>query len=236
MFLTTSERIKNTAEYAKIKTVLDRMDRANLIWLGRGQCIGMSDVICTALHQVGIKSKMVECQIVVTNNNVAPSESVSIGYDNSAQDGQIDTHVVVITDTDIPMVIDASISYLLPAAKSILVDEVVDEPNRIFCNVKSGGFELTYQKRLTNKVIFEHQRSILERIETDKNIFKNLGFLRTLVAIALVVSSLNALRGFYDFYYRYLDDASLIGISATEAILERLTSLEQTVKQIDNKK
>jgi hypothetical protein len=235
MFLTTSERIKNTSDYIKIKSVIDRMDRANLIWLGRGQCIGMSDVICTALHQVGIKSKMVECQVIITNNNIQPPESVSIGYENSAAEGQIDTHVVVVTDTDIPMIIDASISYLLPSNKSILVDEVVDQSNRVFCNVSAGGFDLTYQKRLANKVIFEHQRSILERIETDRNIFQNLGFLKTLVIVALAVSSINALRGFYDFYARYYHDESLIGISATEAIVERLTALENTVKETNKR-
>ena len=231
MFLTTSDRIKNTDDYAKIKRVIDRMDRANLIWLGRGQCIGMSDVICTALHQVGIKSRMVECQVIVTNNNVNPAESVSIGYDNSAQQGQIDTHVVCVTDTDIPMIIDASISYLLPASKAILVDELVDLPNRIFCNVSSAGFDLTYQYRQTNKVIFEHQRSILERIETDRTIFKNLNFLKTLVIVALVVSAINAMRGLYDFYHRYFNENSLVGVSANEEIIDRLSRLEQIINQ-----
>jgi hypothetical protein len=232
MFLTTSERIKNTEDYKKIKSVLDRMDRTSLIWIGRGQCLSMSDVICTALHQVGIKSKMVECQVVVTNNNISPSESVTVGFDTSNQPGQIDTHVVCITDTQIPMVIDASISYLLPEQKKIVIEEVVSENNRIFCDVQSSGFHLTYQQKTTNKVVFEHQRSILERIQTDNTIFSNLKYLKILVAVALTVSSINAMRGFYDFYQKYYSSESLIGVSVNEEVLQKLNQIE---KKLENK-
>jgi hypothetical protein len=232
MFLTKSDRIKNTKDYKKIQEVLERMDRTSMIWIGRGQCISMSDVICTALFQVGIKAKMIECQLVITNNNINPSQSVSIGYDNSLQDGQIDTHVVCITDTEIPMIIDASISYLLPENKKILIEEIQNLNNRIFCDVDQQGYHLTYQQKTNNKVIFEHQRSILERIETDNKIFKNLVWLKIFVSVAIVISLLNASRGFYDFYYRYISDEKLVGISANETILERLEKIERKIKEI----
>jgi hypothetical protein len=235
MFLTASERIKNTSDYKKIKEVLERMDRTNMIWIGRGQCISMSDVICTALFQAGIKSRMLECQVVITNNNINPSQSVSVGYDSSYQEGQIDTHVVCVTETEIPMIIDASISYLLPENKKILIEEISNLNNRIICDVKKDGFELTYQQKTTNKVIFEHQRSILERIQTDNKIFKNLGILKILVILALSISAVNASRGLYDFYYRYISDEKLVGISANETILERLEVLEQKIKKLNTK-
>jgi hypothetical protein len=230
MLFTTSEKIKNTIEYKKIQEIIERMDRTNLIWLGRGQCISMSDVICAALFQAGIKSKMVECQVFVTNENVNPSQSVSVGYDNSLQSGQIDTHVVVVTDTETPIIIDASLSYLLPDGKNILVDEVVNLPNRVFCDVKKDGFSLTYQQKTSNKVIFEHQKSIIERIETDRQIFKNLKYLKIFIIIALVLGSLNFLRGSYDFYQVYYNDNSLRGISGTKEITDRLEIIEETLK------
>lgn len=231
MFLTTSERIKNTSDYKKIKEVLDRMERTNLIWLGRGQCISMSDVICAALFQAGIKSKMTECQVVITNKNIEPHQSVSVGYDSSIQPGQIDTHVVCITETEIPMVIDASISYLLPEKKKIIIEEVVNLSNRIFCDIKHEGFELTYQQKTTNKVIFEHQRSILERIQTDNKIFKNLGFLKLLVILALTISTINATRGFYDFYQKYVDENSFIGPDFNQQVLDRIQKIEEKINK-----
>ncbi len=236
MFLTTSEKIKNTSDYRKIKEVLERMDRTSMIWLGRGQCISMSDVICAALFQVGIKARMVECQVVITNNNINPPESVSVGFDASHGNGQIDTHVVCITDTDIPMVIDASISYLLPERKKILVEEVIQDTNRVFCNVSSDGFSLTYQQKTTNKVIFEHQKSILERIETDRKIFSNLSLLKILIIVALSISLINAIRGFYDYYQKFYSENNLVGVSANEKILERLETLEDLIKLPQDKR
>jgi hypothetical protein len=232
MILTTSEKIKLTKEYKQIVEVLERMDRTSLLWLGRGHCISMSDVICTALFQKGIKAKMVECQAVITNNNVSPPQTVSIGFDESSQSDQIDTHVICVTETEPPIFIDASISYLLPDNKRIVVDEVMNFSYRIFSNIKTEGFELTYQQKTTNKVIFEHQKSILERIETDRKIFNNLNFLKICVALALLVGVVNSSRGFYDFYQKYYSSDNLIGVSATELILERLNSLENKIKNL----
>lgn len=59
----------------------------------------MGDIISAALFQVGIKSKLVECQTIVTNHSVTPSQSVSIGYDSATPNyGEIDTHVVCHND------------------------------------------------------------------------------------------------------------------------------------------
>jgi hypothetical protein len=232
MILTTSQKVKNTKEYKQIVEILERMERTSLIWIGRGQCISMSDVICTALFQKGIKAKMLECQAVITNNNVNPPESISIGFDNSTVNNQIDTHVICVTETEIPMFIDASISYLLPENKKIVVDEVLNLPNRVFSNITVDGFDLTYQQKTTNKVIFEHQKSILERIETDRKIFNNLNFLKIFVSLALLVGVVNSSRGFYDFYQKYYSSDNLIGVSATELILERLNSLENKIKNL----
>jgi hypothetical protein len=232
MILTTNEIIKKTPEYAKILEVIDRMERTSLLWFGRGQCISMCDILVTALFQAGIKAKMVECQVIVTNKNIDPPQSVSIGYDTNLSLGQIDTHMICITDTDIPMIIDASISYLLPDDKKIMIDQVVDLPNRVFCDIKQDGFELIYQQKLNPKVAFEHQRSILERIRTDNHIFSNLKWLKILVISALAVSLLNATRGAYDFYQKYFIEDNLIGISANQTILERLDDIEKKIKQI----
>jgi hypothetical protein len=234
MILTSSDEIKNTKDYLAIVEVIERMDRTNVLWLGRGQCISMSDILCAALFQVGIKAKMVECQAVITNHNVVPSESVTIGYDGSNQPGQIDTHVVCVTQTEIPMIIDASISFLLPSDKKILVDKIIDADNRVFYNTKCDGFDLTYQQKTTNKIGFEHQRSIIDRIETDNRIFKNMNWLKTLIIISLSISTVNALRGAYDFYNVYFTKNSW-GPQALEKLDSRLDTIEGILHEPEKK-
>jgi hypothetical protein len=230
MFLTSSEKIKSTTDYKKIVEVITRLERSNVIWLGRGQCISMADIISTALHQVGISTKLVECQTVVTNRSIVPPQSVSIGFDSSSPaHGEIDTHIVCVTMTEIPMIIDASISHILPN-NSVIVDEVVSEPNRIFVNIDYQDFLITYQQKDTNKVVHHYQKSILERIETDHQIFNNLGVLKKIVLVALLISALNGTRGFYDFYQQYHNSDSLIGLAGITKILDRLDRLEQKIK------
>ena len=231
MFLTSSEKIKNTEDYKKTIEVISRLERSNVIWLGRGQCISMGDIISAALFQVGIKTKLVECQTVVTNHNVTPPQSVSIGYDSTAPNhGEIDTHVVCITLTDIPMLIDASISHLLPN-NGVVVDEVVAENSRVFANVSANGFMITYQQKANNKVVHQYQKSILDRIKTDQSIFSNLSILKKIVVLALAISVVNGARGFYDFYQQYYNENSMIGVHGISAIADRLDKIEKKLPQ-----
>jgi hypothetical protein len=230
MFLTSSEKIKSTADYKKIVEVISRLERSNVIWLGRGQCISMGDIISSALLQVGISSKLVECQTVITNCSIDPPQSVSVGFDTSSPaHGEIDTHIVCVTMTEIPMVIDASISHILPN-NSVIVDEVISTTNRIFANISYQDFLITYQQKDNNKVVHHYQKSILERIETDRQIFDNLGILKKIVLVALLISALNGTRGFYDFYQQYYNEDSLIGLAGITKIIDRLDKLEQKIK------
>jgi hypothetical protein len=232
MLLTTSELIKNTSEYKKISEVINRMNTTGTLWMGRGHCISMSDIVQTALSQIGIKSRIVECQLLITDNSGSPPNISPVGYDGIINAGEIDTHVVCITETVIPMVIDASIGHRLPADKNVVVDQVVILDKNVFCDVQVDGIRLTYQQKKNPKLPLQHETSIINRIETDKSIFKNLNFLKILIVIALVVSSLNAARGFYDYYQRYYDDDILIGISATEQLIERLDRVEKMLKPV----
>jgi hypothetical protein len=230
MFLTTSERIKNTVDYKKIVDIINRMYITNTLWLGRGQCISMSDIISTALLQVGIKCRIVECQLVIANHALSPQTISPVGYDSMCNDGEIDTHVVVITETEIPMMIDASMGHRLPPDKNVVVDEIAMLSNNIFCDIEKDGIRLTYQQKKNQKIPFQHQISIIERIKTDKKLFDNLSSLKVLVIIALTISLLNASRGFYDFYQKYYNDESLIGKAGNEAVLERLERVEELLK------
>jgi hypothetical protein len=230
MLFTTSERIKKTDDYKKIVGVLERMNLTGVIWMAQGQCISMSDVLCTSLIQVGIKCRMIECQLSIMDNNTNPPNHTLVGFDGYLGPGQIDTHVVCVTDTEIPMIIDASISHMLPNDKKIIVDELQSLQNRIFCNVEKQNIKLTYQQKTNNKILFEHQKSILDRIQTDKKIFNSISVLKYLIILALCISTLNAGRGFYDFYSRYVDDNKLVGVSANQEIIDRLIVLENKLK------
>ena len=234
MFFTSSSKIKQTEDYKKITEIITKLDTAGIIWMGRGQCISMSEIIRTALTQAGIKSKMVECQLMISDNSSGNKFFSTIGYDGLYNPGEIDTHIVCVTETDIPMVIDASVSHRLNNENKIVVDEIQQHPNGIFCDCELDGVRLTYQQKSNPKVAFQYQASIIDRIETDKRVFKSIDFLKILVVVALVISALNAGRGFFDFYERYYNDQNLIGPSGVKALKDRLERIESLIIENEN--
>lgn len=235
MFFTTSEKLKTTKEYQSVVAVVSKLDQSGVMWLGRGHCISMAEIIRTALTEVGIKTRILECQMLLMNNTTDPPFISTVGYDGICNPGEIDTHVVCITDTPVPMLIDASIGHRLPDDVRIVVEELSQSQNGIFCESERNGIKLIYQQKSNPKVALQFQQSILERMDTDKKVFHNIGFLKMLVALALTVSTMNATRGFYDFYQKYYSEEAKIGVSAFEDIDERFDKVEDILEKIQNK-
>lgn len=229
-FLTADETAKKSREYHIITDVLSQMIRSGVFGLGTGFCISMSDMVRTALRHRGIESRLVECQLTVTYHASMPPDIRFVGFDNIVNPGEIDTHMVVITETNPPYLIDASISHRLPQDRPALVEPLESGKfgNRSDLMNRYYGdhlISLCYQQKLQPHVGMSHQESIVERIKTDHKIFRSLGLLKTLIAVALTISTLNALRGAYDFYQVYHAENSW-GPRTMKNVTERLDLLE----------
>jgi hypothetical protein len=228
--LTSSDRIKNSSEYKIISGIISRMITSGVINLGSGFCISMSDMIYVALKQQGIESRLVECQTTFCYENQNPPVVVFLGHDQIKNPGEISTHVVVVTMTDTPMLIDASIAHRLPMGFPVIVDECNPMKTQDFNFAElyypEHQLKVTYSEKRNQIVPLSHQVSVVDRITTDKKIFKNLGLLKILIVIALCISMANALRGAYDFYSVYYLENNW-GPRALEKIEKRLENLEK---------
>jgi len=227
-FLTQDESVVDLPVYKTISSVLTQMIRSGVVNMGAGYCISMSDMLRTALQHRGIKSRLVECQLTVTYRSQDPPDIRFIGFDDIVNPGEIDTHVVVITETDPPFLIDASIPHRLPPNTYAVVEPVTTgNHSREILGETYTDHEITvsYRQKPRPHVSIHHQESILERIETDRRIFRNLGWLKTLIIVALAISTLNALRGAYDFYQVYVSE-NYWGPRTLKQIDERLDTLE----------
>lgn len=191
--LTSDSTLVTNENYKKITALMNRLAQNGLIAMGTGYCISMSDLIYVSLKHINIPSRLVECQATVSfiDEKGIPRTKI-IGYDGyKPVEGQVDTHVVVITETTPPILIDSTIGYVLPYGLPVLVDTVKQEPNKILADLtysEHGGLKVTYQEKLIQKVPFAHQTSILDRIETDDKIFKEMSLLKKLNYIGIGVS------------------------------------------------
>jgi hypothetical protein len=192
--ITTNNDITQSAHYKIVERSVNRIIDSGAIHLSARQCISASDMMYISLLHQGIKSHLVECELTVTYPNQDLTQVAYIGFDKeTSRMGGLDTHIVCITDTDPPMLIDTSISYLLPVGILAIIAGVEKGLNRIISTSITDVVCLTYREKLTQQVPIAHQTSILNRIETDRvvrtdiNLLKKLNYITIFITIFLTL-------------------------------------------------
>lgn len=198
---------KNQDYFIKVQEIVDDLRHSGMLRYGSGYCLSMSDVILKLLHKQGINAELVECNLMVMMKN--PPGLVLVGYkgfmENTLGSGQkIDNHVVCVTKTKIPILIDLSVSHIDPQMPFIC-EPILDEHSHT--DLAEFDFESstwTYQSRNDSELPKLHQKSIINRIKTDIRVDKEIKFIKYFMFILFTVSSLNLARGMYDFYYTFV--------------------------------
>lgn len=199
-----------TDYFKTIKGVVDNLYNSGMVESGSGYCLSMSDIVLKLLHKEGIKSKLVECSLMVALKN--PPGLYLMGYpgfnpNNYDNNKMLQTHVVCVAETEIPILIDLSVSHI---DKQI---PYICEPilkNFDHTNLSEYDFETstwTYTEKESTEIELPklHQKSILDRIQTDQKVSKEINFVKTLLVFLFSISSLNFIRGGYDFYQTYIN-------------------------------
>lgn len=189
--ITNDQEIQQTKDYVKIKEIVSRLVESGLTKMGEGYCISVSDILYNLLSQAGIKCHLIECQLSIVDQKTQSTHL--IGFNTAFQQNshsRVSTHVVVVTDTEIPIMIDASIAHKLPSGMQAIIDRFSDQGSKVFAEVEKDGFTLIYQEKKEGIGIPQlHQISILERINTDKKIFEEIKLLKILNYIGIFLSS-----------------------------------------------
>lgn len=192
--LMSDEDWHKTEQYKKIQTVMNNLVQTGMIERFSGNCIGASDLIQNYLNDVGIHSKLVEVKVSFIYKQDGAEGFYFLGYDNLLKNpSDIDTHVVVITETDVPMVIDASISHLLPFPKDKLYicERINVNDLEIMATYDYGVVKLTYRIKGNLRIPSLHQKTILQKeVETRKH-REMLRALKVLVWVSIGITGIN---------------------------------------------
>ena len=208
--LTSDDNIKNIKEYPIIMNVLSEIIESGFPYIANNYCISSTNILHTALKHQGINSKIVECQLTLTYTDTTPPKIVLVGYDDMKHENEIDTHVVLITETSTPIIIDSSIQFRLTNDKAILLDSVKNNlVNQLSNHLGTYYYHdehiiATYEQKTNQKVPMLHQNSIIDRINTDKKIFDNIEYLKKLnyIGIALSIFAVIAVINQFLHFYR----------------------------------
>lgn len=188
--ITTHEDIIETSDYHKVKTIINRLIESGITRMGEGYCISVSDIIFNLLTQNGIKCHLMEVKLSIVDQQTTFAEM--IGHDTAFTQNshhKVSTHVVVVTDTEIPMLIDASIAHKLPRNHQVIIEKAENLGSKTLCNFECEGFGFLYQEKIDGIGIPQlHQISILDRMGTDKRIFDTMVQLKKLNYVGIGIS------------------------------------------------
>lgn len=185
----SDDPLLKTPEYHKVMEVLQSLKSTQLIKTFHGNCIAASEIMQSMLAQVGINSKMVEVQLLITRHG-PKEEFLFVGFDNNEFSGQVDTHMVVITQTPQPMIIDLSIAHVLPADRCYLVESVNPTENSLSQH-RIENLTLVYQQKRIVRFPSIHQKNLVERIIEDQAFRKQFVKLNWLVFLGLSLAGVN---------------------------------------------
>lgn len=183
----TNENLKKHKNYKEIKASLDQLISTGIVDKLPGNCVAACDVLQNILSFNGIQSKIVECQAIAMKRNSKELDFCFVGFDdvNSVHNNLVDSHVVLITQTEVPVLIDASIGHLLTKDIRIVVQEIQKTYSDTIAEVVIEDIKLTYSQKKNIKLPSIHQKNMVERIKQELEVKKkmDLGF-KIIITIA----------------------------------------------------
>lgn len=211
---------KNTEYYKKIKNLINHIEVSGTLYRSSGHCIGVSDMLRRLLSECGISSKLVECNLAI----IQPPQIVDfIGYnDGTGVNPEIEapTHVVCVTETPIPFLIDLSVfgcDSLVNYMCFPLDKQFIDHEKNIL-TLKFEKHTWCYNSRKTNTLIDLHEKSIVDRINTDISIESKINTINKVILTICCITTLNLVRGGFDFYQKYINKTNGFGPNNTTLV------------------
>lgn len=196
MEFTDDSLLLKNPQYHKIRDMLASLIRNQDASAFAGNCVATCDIVQALLSQIGISSKIIECQVCVVKNIDGNRNYMFVGYDNYSYPGQIDTHTIVITEDDNPILIDLTLGNHLPAEHQFIIERVGDPKQstngkEVIAEYQYRNAEVTYFVKKNLRLANIHQKNLVQRIVSEQKIDDSLKLLKKFVICALALGAIN---------------------------------------------
>ena len=196
MEFTDDKLLLKNPQYHKIRDMLASLIRSQDSSAFVGNCVATCDIVQALLSQIGIKSKIVECQVCVVKNVDGNRNYMFVGYDNYSYPGQIDTHTVIVTEDDNPILIDLTLGHHLPPDHQYIIERVGDSKTdssgkEVIAEYTFKNAEITYFVKKNLRLSNIHQKNLVQRIVREQQFETQMSFLTKMLYAALFLSLIN---------------------------------------------
>lgn len=185
--------LKN-ATYLTITRVIQELWNRGLLQRFDGECIAAADILQHSLAQVGIKSRLVEVQLSIVSED--PRSGMVwhfVGFNNNFVTQGVDTHMVVITETEQPWLLDLSIAKTLGGDSPWVIEPLIDSSELHIAKYQIERCQLIYHPKQNIKLLGLHQKTLLDRITQDHRMNKWVQRLIIISMIGLGLGVINAI-------------------------------------------
>jgi len=190
---TTADLAVKTPEYHAIQELIKKLDERGVTKNFAENCIASVDIMQASLNNIGIRSRVVEVQLSLFRNIESATDYYFVGYNNATFEGQIDTHVVLITETKIPFLIDMSLGHLMPKDNPYLVLPITEKSDTLghILEYTIDNILVNYSYKKDPKLIKIHQKSVVDRILEDSKTQDSLKLLKILCTTSIALGCVN---------------------------------------------
>jgi hypothetical protein len=198
--ISTDLEVRDTKYYKNIIKCFQKLDEYHTLSRFDGYCLAASDIISKMLIHYGVDCKIIECELMITWKNEKDDEFIMVGFDDILTDkeissGSVDTHAIIITDTEIPVLIDASITRYLPSDRPYVVERThrtTTDPS-IIAEYEFGDCRLVYFIKKNTKWPALHNTSVLNSLNKDMRTKNKISLLQKLIITAVGIGLINFL-------------------------------------------
>ena len=179
---------------ATVNKVIQDLTENQILQRLPGNCVLAADLVQNMLYSEGINSKPVEVQVIFTKlTDQGEKFTHLLGYDNKFHTPyEHDTHVVVITETDPPYLVDTSIGNIVGNLEAVVIQPISLVSNSdIVCQAQTNECDVVYRIKKNIKLPFFHQRDMIEKLKDHVKLTRNLQLLRKLVIITVSLGIIN---------------------------------------------
>lgn len=185
-----ADSLKDQEFYKTIKSVVDGFVRSPLFKTFSGNCIAASDMVQAALALKGIQARIMEVQLSMLRNKENANDYMFIGFDNIASTGHIDTHMIVVTDTEVPLLIDLSLAKYLPAELPFILRPIYPD-GEIIADFDHLNIRMQYSYKKNIRYPQLHQKYLVQRMQDEKEIRNVITLIKYIAAGALSLAGIN---------------------------------------------
>lgn len=193
--LSTTETVRRHQYFAKLREVFHNLQKTGTAEKLTGNCVAACDILQNLLMQVGIPTRLVEVQLTIMTRRGSDQDFSFIGYDNLTFPGQVDTHVILVTEDSDPLLIDPSIAHVLDPEHPFVVEPLnsssIDKIAEFELRSTDATRILTYQRKKSVRLPALHQKTLLDRVLSEQKAENMLQLVKWVSVAGLALGAVN---------------------------------------------